>query len=108
MRRSLPQKQQERGLDETLDTGMNPPAATVEPPRTGATSVLPHRRLSIGKTHMQENRSKTRLSGENPGVLLNELVEVSAEVASTRARLKKIEALAGVLEREEAIRKIRA
>jgi ATP-dependent DNA ligase I len=34
-------------------------------------------------------------------VLLNELVEVSAEVASTRARLKKIEALAGVLKRLE-------
>jgi ATP-dependent DNA ligase I len=50
---------------------------------------------------MQENSSKTRPSGENPGVLLNELVEISAEVASTRARLKKIEALAGVLERLE-------
>jgi DNA ligase-1 len=34
-------------------------------------------------------------------VLLNELVEVSAEVASTRARLKKIEALASVLGRLE-------
>jgi DNA ligase 1 len=34
-------------------------------------------------------------------VLLNELVEVSAEVASTRARLKKIDALASVLERLE-------
>jgi ATP-dependent DNA ligase I len=34
-------------------------------------------------------------------VLLNELVGVSAEVAATRARLKKIEALAGVLERLE-------
>src|SRR5918994_1216161 len=32
-------------------------------------------------------------------MLLNELVEVSAEVSGTRARLKKIEALAGVLER---------
>ena len=34
-------------------------------------------------------------------MLLNELVEVSAQVAATRARLKKIEALAGVLERLE-------
>ena len=34
-------------------------------------------------------------------MLLNELVEVSAEVASTRARLKKIDALASVLGRLE-------
>ena len=34
-------------------------------------------------------------------MLLSALVEVSAEVAGTRARLKKIEAMAGVLERLE-------
>ena len=47
---------------------------------------------------MQEHSSR---SGHNQAVLLNELVAVSAAVSSTRARLKKIDALAGVLERLE-------
>ena len=50
---------------------------------------------------MQENSSKSDRVARIQGVLLNELVDVSAEVASTRARLKKVDALAGVLERLE-------
>ena len=46
---------------------------------------------------MQENSSKPGRAATIHNVLFDELVRVSAEVASTRARLKKIDALAGVL-----------
>ena len=99
MRGPLPKEQQERGLDETLDARVDAPAAPVKAPGPGATRVLAHSLFAIGKTHMQENSS--RRVARIQAVLLSELVEVSAEVASTRARLKKIEALAAVLERLE-------
>jgi len=50
---------------------------------------------------MQENSSKSRRVATIQGVLLDELVHASAEVAATRARLKKTAALASVLERLE-------
>jgi DNA ligase-1 len=101
MRGLLPQQQEQRGLYKALDPGMNPPATGVESTGPGATGALSRHLVATGKKHMQENSSKRGCLATIHRVLLNDLVEVSAAVAGTRARLRKIEALAGVLERLE-------
>jgi DNA ligase-1 len=52
---------------------------------------------------MQQHSSRRRTARDNHGVLLNDLVQASIEVGATRARLKKIEALADLLGRLEPV-----
>ncbi len=102
MRRPFTEQEEERGLDEPLHTCVDPPTPAVQAPGTGAPRRLSHLWLTTGKTHMQKHSSRRRRGGDNHSVLLSELVETSAEVGATRARLKKIDALADLLGRLES------